>query len=147
MAAAAEIRSFTVTIPAGTQVAAPVTTSVSFPARVVTGVHWSVPPGPSGLMGWRLSMSGGVAVIPTGGGWIIADNDADTWELLGQPDSGGWEVTGYNTDIYDHAVFLDFLLDLPAPAPAASVLAAVTPASGPASSLAASVPAGIPGAG
>lgn len=116
---AVEVRSFVVTTPAGTTQAAPLVTQIPFPARTVIGVHWMVPPGPSGLMGWRLSMSGGVAVIPTGGGWIIADNDANTWPLADQPDSGAWEVTSYNTDIYPHSVYLDFLLDtigtIPAP--------------------------------
>jgi len=111
-APAAEVRSFQVTIPAGTPLADPVTQEIWFPAREVLGVHWKVPPGPAGLMGWRLTMSGGNAVIPTGGGWIVTDNDSATWSLQGQPDSGYWELTGYNTGIYNHTVYLDFLLDL-----------------------------------
>lgn len=108
---AVEVRSFQVTVPAGTALAAPLVTPITIPARTVIGVHWTVPSGPSGLMGWRLSMSGGQAVIPTGGGWIITDGDSDTWWLANQPDSGAWEVTQYNTDIYPHSVYLDFLLD------------------------------------
>lgn len=115
---AAEVRSFVVTIPANTPLTAPVTTAVSFPPRTVTGVHWKVPPGPSGLMGWRLTMNNGLPVVPIGGGWIITDDDSDTWTLTGQPDSGAWEVTGYNTDIYDHAVYVDFLCDLIGQTPA-----------------------------
>lgn len=109
---AVEVRSFNVTIPAGTPASAPVTTDIFFPARIVSGVHWKVPPGPSGLMGWQLTMNDGTPVIPTGGGYIITDNDSDTWALQNQPDSGQWEVTGYNTDIYPHTVYLDFLLDV-----------------------------------
>jgi PASTA domain len=109
---AVEVRSFAVTIPHGTPSTAPYTQDIYFPARVVSGVHWKVPTGPAGKMGWRLTMSGGNAVIPTGGGWIIADDESDTWLLQDQPDSGFWEVTGYNTGTYDHTVYLDFLLDL-----------------------------------
>jgi len=109
---AVEIRSFAVTIPSGTLESAPYTEDIFFPARIVTGVHWKVPRGPSGLMGWRLTMSGGNAVIPAGGGWIITDDDSDTWPLTGQPDSGAWELTGYNLGSYDHTVYLTFLLDL-----------------------------------
>lgn len=109
---AVEVRSFPVTIPAGTAITAPYTQTIYMPARVLSALHWKVPPGPSGLMGWRLTMSEGNAVIPTGGGWIIADNEDATWNLTSQPDSGYWEVTGYNTDIYDHTVYLDFLLSL-----------------------------------
>lgn len=139
---AAEIRSFAVTIPAGTPLAAPATTSLFFPPRIVTAVRWRVPPGPSGLMGWRLTMSGGVAVIPTGGGWVIADNESATWPLTGQPDSGAWELTGYNTDIYDHTVYLDFLLDLiTAPAAGAAQLPDAV-LSAPLSAGTAGVPAG-----
>jgi len=109
---AVEVRSFAVTIPAGTAITAPYTQDIYTPARVLAALHWKVPPGPSGLMGWRLTMSGGNPVIPTGGGWIIADDEDATWNLTDQPDSGFWELTGYNTDIYPHTVYLDFLLDL-----------------------------------
>lgn len=141
-APALEVRSFAVTIPASTAQASPYTESVAFPARVVVGVHWKVPPGPSGLMGWRLTMSGGNAVIPTGGGWIVTDDDSGTWSLTGMPDSGAWEITGYNTDIYDHTVYVDFLLDLVGQAPAAVPLASNSVLSSPPGVAAAGVTAG-----
>ena len=109
---AVEIRSYQVTIPAGTPEAAPYTQDIFFPAREVVAVSWRVPPGPSGLMGWRLTMNDGIAVIPYGGGWIIADDQYNTWPLTSLPDSGYWEVTGYNTGTYPHSVFLDFQLEL-----------------------------------
>ena len=107
---ATEVRSFAVTIPANTAQAAPVTVDTSFPPMEVQAVRWKVPPGPSGLMGWQLTV-GGHQVIPLNlGAWIVADDDGDTWQIESLPDSGAWSVTGYNTDIYDHAVYLDFLL-------------------------------------
>lgn len=115
---AVEIRSFAATIPAGTAKGSPVTLSVAFPARVVTEVHWRVPPGPSGLMGWKLTMSNGQAVLPTNGTFIVVNDKGDTWPVVNQPDGGQWEVTGYNTDIYDHTVYLDFFLDLVGQSPA-----------------------------
>lgn len=123
----AEVRSFAVTIPAGTPLPATFTEDIFFPARVVNGVHWKVPPGAMGLMGWRLTMSGGNAVIPTGGGWIIADGESDTWLLYDQPDSGFWELTGYNSDIYDHTVYVDFLLGLVGENVSSPVLISVPP--------------------
>ncbi len=129
LAPAREARVFQVTIPAGTPLAAPVTIGVSFPPMTVQAVRWRIPPGPSGLMGWRLTMAGGQVLPANSGAWIIADNDADTWELYGQPDSGAWRVTGYNTDIYDHTVYLTFLLDMAggtAPVQDATVADAVT---------------------
>ena len=107
---ATEVRSFQAVIPAGTPQAAPAVIDVSFPAMEVQAVRWKVPPGPSGLMGWQLTV-GGDQVIPLNlGAWIVTDDDADTWQLESLPNSGDWQVTGYNTDIYDHAVLIDFLL-------------------------------------
>lgn len=112
-----EVRSFVVTIPASTALASPLITDITMPAREVQWVTWRVPSGPAGLMGWRLTMSNGNPVIPVGGGWIIADGNSATWNVYDQPDGGAWEVTGYNTDIYPHSVYLDFGLT-PVSAPA-----------------------------
>lgn len=68
-------------------------------------------------MGWKLTMSGGQAVLPTNGAFIVTDDHADTWTVINQPDGGFWEVTGYNTDIYAHTVYLDFFLDTVGSAP------------------------------
>lgn len=115
---AVEIRSFAVTIPANTAIASPLTTLVSFPPRVVTEIHWRVPGGPAGNLGWKLTMSGGQNLLPVNGTFIVTDDRADVWPVINQPDGGQWEVTGYNTDIYDHTVYLDFFLDLTGQAPA-----------------------------
>lgn len=101
------------TVPAGTAKAAPLVTSIAFPARTVTSITWRVPPGPSGLMGWALT-SAGTPVIPIQPNtFIVTDNQADTWYLDGYLDSGNWAVTAYNTGLYPHTVFLTFLLDIP----------------------------------
>lgn len=110
-----EVRRFTATIPAGTLSTAPVTLDVSFPVRTVRTIDWRVPPGASGLMGWRLTM-GGVQVIPTKSDpWVIDDGHAGTFALDGYPDSGAWQVTGYNTGAFNHSVYLVFHVDLPTP--------------------------------
>lgn len=109
---AEEIREFAVTVPAGTTVAAPLTTPVTFPDRVVTAVSWRVPPGPSGRMGWALTSAGAPVIPIQSGAYIVTDNQADTWPLAGYLDSGNWAVTAYNTGVYPHTVYLTFLLDL-----------------------------------
>ncbi|HUZ35229.1 MAG TPA: hypothetical protein VMV17_02770 [Streptosporangiaceae bacterium] len=122
---ALEIRYFAAVIPAGTPLAVPVLVDIGFPPREVTAITWRVPPGPSGLTGWRLSM-GGVQVLPTNlGSWIVTDDERDTWPVTGLPDSGAWQLAGYNTDIYDHTVYLTFMLDLPGGAAAAVAAPAV----------------------
>lgn len=114
---AQEIREFAVTIPAGTAKATPLVTNISFPERLVTAVSYRVPPGPSGLMGWALT-SAGTPVIPIQQKtYIVTDNQSDTWDLEGYLDSGNWQVTGYNTGIYPHTVYLTFQLDLPGTVP------------------------------
>lgn len=125
---AQEVRAARAVIPAGTPVAAPVTVDVSFPERLVRSVRWRVPPGPSGLMGWRLSSDGSPVIPLVAGTWIIADGESDTWPLDGYLDSGNWQVTGYNTGTFDHAVYLDFLLDLIRPAVTPPPLAAAAAA-------------------
>lgn len=119
---AREIRTFQVTIPAGTPITAPFTQPIVFPQRVVTQVDWQVPPGPGGLMGWALTIAGQPVIPRNPGAYIIADDVARSWLLEGYPDQGQWQVTGYNTDIYDHSVFLDFLLELVDSGPAAVTL-------------------------
>lgn len=121
---AQEIREFAVTVPAGTPLATPAVTSIAFPERQVRAISYRVPPGPSGLMGWRLT-SAGAAVIPIQPNtYIVTDNQADKWQLEGYLDSGNWAVTAYNTGIYPHTVYLTFELDLigtdaaPTPPPA-----------------------------
>jgi hypothetical protein len=134
-----EVRTFAATIPANTPQTSPAIVPITMPAREVAWVKWRVPPGPVGLMGWRLSMSNGQVLLPAGGGYIVTDNDGDTWTLYDQPDSGAWEVTGYNTDIYDHTVYLDFGVTVPgsAPAPVSFI---------PSSSISQPVPVSVPSA-
>jgi hypothetical protein len=128
---ASQIRSYQVTIPAGTAQDAPYTADITFPAYQVNALRWKVPPGPSGLMGWQLQVAGQPVIPRVAGSWIVADNESDTWTLTGYPDQGQWQLAGYNTDIYDHTVYLDFLLDpvvsqQPSQLPGSPAIAALT---------------------
>jgi hypothetical protein len=121
-----EVRNFAVTIPAGTPIAAPTTTALVMPARIVRSIRWRVPPGPHGLMGFALGAAG-VAVIPYGAGqWLVADDESDTITLEDQISSGAWQVFGYNTGAQAHVVYLTFFLDPPQGA-GATVPAALVP--------------------
>ena len=107
---ATEVRSFQATIPAGTPVTAPVTIDTSFPAMTVDQVNIKVPPGPSGLMGFRLTMNGEQVIPINLGQWIITDDETLQLPMANLPNSGEWQVQGYNTGIYDLSVYVDFLL-------------------------------------
>jgi len=108
---------FTATIPAGTPQAAPLTIPTVMPVRIVRSIQWTIPPGPSGLAGWRITM-GGHQVIPVNtGAWIIRDGSADGTSLARLPDSGAWDVTGYNTGAHPHSMYVTFYVDVIRPKP------------------------------
>jgi hypothetical protein len=109
---AREVRRFDVVIPAGTAIAAPLVTDLDMPPRVVERVTVRVPKGPSGLVGFALTMAGNNVVPHDSGTWIVADNEVLDWPLYGMPDSGAWQLTAYNTGVYDHTIYVTFLLDL-----------------------------------
>ena len=110
-----EIRAYTLTIPAGTPTTAPVQLDCSFPPRNVDALQVIVPPGPSGLVGWRV-LNSGVKLIPyESDDWIITAGEIITWPLTGQITSGSWQVEGYNTGTNDHSVYFRFLLSLVQP--------------------------------
>ena len=101
-----QVYPFQVTIPAGTAKSAPATTALTLPPTTIERIRWRVPPGPRGQMGWQLAM-GGLQVIPTGfGSYIVADNESDDWAIDGLPDSGAWQLIGYNTGNFPHTIYL-----------------------------------------
>jgi len=100
---------FAPTTPAGTPSTSPYTTPLTIPQYEVQLVQWVVPPGPSGNLGWQLLYSGSI-VVPQNGGWIITDNERNTWELDELPTGGSWSFAGYNTDLVNsHTVYIRFL--------------------------------------
>lgn len=108
---ASEVRIFEVTVPAGTTSASPQVSDTSFPPRSVESIEIRVPPGPSGLVGFRVTMAGNPVIPVNTDEWVITDNEIINWPLTGYPDSGAWQVTAYNTDIYDHTIYVRFLLN------------------------------------
>lgn len=105
-----EFRTFDVTIPHGTPVAAPAITSLVMPPRTVDSVRIRFPAGPNGLVGVALAISG-MTVAPYGqGNWLIGNDEVIPWEFLDQPNSGAWQLMGYNTGSYDHTIYLVFAL-------------------------------------
>ena len=106
-----EVRPFAVTIPAGTLQSAPASFALTMPSRVVTGIRWRVPPGPRGQVGWALVVSG-AHVFPFGDtGWIVADDETDRVDFTNAPQTGAWQLVGYNTGLLPHTVYLQFMLE------------------------------------
>jgi hypothetical protein len=105
---ATSVQAFQAKITAGTLKAAPMVVGLAVMPGTIDLIRWRVPPGPRGNLGWVLSM-GGVQVIPENtGNYIVADNETDSIAVSGLPDSGAWQLTGYNTGVNDHTVYLYF---------------------------------------
>lgn len=110
---AREVRSFQVTIPAGTAKAANFSAAMSMPDREVVELEVRVPPGPRGEMGFAIGAAG-VPILPyQAGAFIITDDERINWPLEEQITSGAWQLFGYNTGDFDHTVYVRFLLNVP----------------------------------
>lgn len=101
---------FDVTIPAGTAIATPQTTALAFDQGIVQRIEIQIPPGPSGLVGFRILHSTEVVIPHDSSRWIIADNDVIKWDTEGYPVGRAWALRAYNTDVYDHTLYLRFLV-------------------------------------
>jgi hypothetical protein len=107
---AREVRTFSVTVGAGTPASAPVTVDLAMPPRIVDLVRFRVPPGPSGLVGFALG-SAGTPVVPwNAGAWIVADNEVLTFPLEDGITSGAWQLRAYNTGTFAHTIQVLFQL-------------------------------------
>lgn len=111
-----EVQQFANTIPPGTLQAAPAV----FPMRLlelgIEWIEWEVPPGPRGEVGFWIG-SHGQPIIPFASGaaqWIVTDGRSAHWDTVNLPDSGDWEMRGYNIGILAHTVTVRFGLALPA---------------------------------
>jgi len=103
---AERIEAFTVDIPAATAITSALVTPLSFNQGIVSRMEIVVPPGPSGLVGFRIRHSGEV-IIPHGrSGWLVADAEKMDWSLEGYPTGNAWDIEAYNLDGFDHSIYM-----------------------------------------
>lgn len=103
------IRQFTVTVPANTPKATPVTLPIAFPSEQTDTLEIEVPVGPYGLMGFYLAMSGQQIIPFESGEFIVWNGVEKSWPLNNYPTSGAWSLVGYNlSTVNDHDVFVRF---------------------------------------
>lgn len=107
---ASRIETFSPLILAGTAIAAPASFPLNFNDGVVQRIEILIPPGPSGLMGFRITHSGTVVIPYDGSSFIVTDDEKMVWDTEDYPTGSAWGLQGYNTDVYDHAVYLRFLV-------------------------------------
>lgn len=108
---AERVESFEVVTAAGVPTSAPVTTTLSMLDGELERLEIIIPPGPSGLVGFRVRHSGQVVIPFSGGGWIISDDEKISWPLSGFPTGNKWSIQSYNTDIYPHTLEFRFHLN------------------------------------
>lgn len=107
---AARVETPSVTVPAGTAIAAPLTTALTWNDGTVERIEVFVPPGPSGLVGFQIVHSGQVVIPFRASNWVITDDEKISWDVEGYPVGGKWAVRAYNVDLYDHTLYFRFLL-------------------------------------
>ena len=100
-----------VTVPAGTTIGAPQTTALAWRDGVVRRLEVLIPPGPSGLSGFRILHSGQVIIPFAADTWIIADDEVLNWDLDNFPTGAKWSLRAYNTDIYEHTYYMRWHID------------------------------------
>jgi hypothetical protein len=115
----------TVTVPAGTAIAAPFSQAVPLEDGKLVSIRLVIPDGHAGLTGIRFTRAG-TQVIPYSQtvSWIISNDDKIEIEYDGDMSATGVVAVAYNTDIFDHAFYLLCRVDDPPPRPAVSVDAA-----------------------
>lgn len=102
------IEPFEVTTPAGTLKSAYLQTPLSFNRGRVERIEVFIPPGSSGLMGFRIAHSGQSVIPYTGDRWFVFEDDRLDWPVSNYPVGGAWELWSYNLDIYEHTIYLWF---------------------------------------
>lgn len=107
---ASRIEPFSVTVPAGTSSATPLDFPTTFNEGIVEKLEIIIPPGFSGLVGFKLVHSGTVVIPYQYDEWIISDSEKIEWTLQGYPTGSAWAVRAYNEDVYDHTMYLRYLV-------------------------------------
>lgn len=124
-----QVQQFIATIPAGTAIATPVTVQMQLTVFQVDAVHIRVPKGHNGQTGFFIASSG-QQIIPFRAGnvpvWINANDETFRWDLAELPQSGDYQLVGYNLGNFDHTFHVRWELSNtpdPSPGPPPTMLA------------------------
>lgn len=111
MAVPNRVEAPSLTVPAGTLSTAPVTALLFAQRAQLMRLEVRVPPGPSGLVGFRFTHSNEQVIPKIAGTWIVTDNEVITWQLDDLSSQPDWRISAYNADVFDHTLFVRVLLD------------------------------------
>lgn len=98
------IEPFEVTVSTGTTKTAFQRTNLPMQQGRVDLIQIRVPPGPSGLVGFRIAHSGQSVIPYTGERWFTTDNDKLDWVTEDYPQGNAWQLWAYNLDVYSHII-------------------------------------------
>lgn len=102
------IRSFNVTIPAGTAKTAPLVTLAQSAPSVVDRIDWLFPAGCNGQVGIQIGART-VPLVPADPTQFFTGSGNSTgYDLTGMHDTGDWSVIGYNTGAFPHTIQVTF---------------------------------------
>lgn len=109
------IEAFQVTIPAGTTRPGQ-TYSLKFkrPGKIER-IEIVIPDGPAGRVGFQLLFAGTVVLPFDDKKYIISNNEKISWEIFQKYDTGDWAIRAYNEGVYDHTIYIRFLVIDPTP--------------------------------
>lgn len=99
----------TVTVPAGTAIATPLSVDISFNQSVVETVEIVIPDGHAGFTGIALQQAHQQVIPEEAGTWLISNDEKIIFAIEDFIDNGNWQAVMYNTDVYDHSFYLRFL--------------------------------------
>lgn len=102
------IHQFQATIPPGTTKASPFSVKIPLPSEVVQLIDLDVPPGPAGLMGFYLAVSGQQMIPFEMGEWLVWDDREKSWPVENFPTSATWSIVGYNLGVFAHTITVRF---------------------------------------
>lgn len=99
------------TVPAGTPIAAPVSQLLYAQRAQIEELEIMVPPGPSGLVGFRFDHSSRQVIPAIDGTWIVADGETMRFPLALYSVQPNWTIKAYNLDTYPHTLYVRVLLN------------------------------------
>lgn len=104
---AQRIETFQVTVPA----AGAITQALDFTYQgIVDLVEILVPSGPNGHLAFQLRQAGQQVLPERDGDFFISSNELIRWPLQDFLDTGSWGINATNSGIYDHTLYLRFLV-------------------------------------
>lgn len=102
------VHPFSVTIPAGTPIAAPLVTATQFAPNVVERVEWRFPQGCNGQVGIQIGARS-VPVLPGDRTqFFVRSGDSQGIDLEDMHTTGDWSVIGYNLGAFPHTILVTF---------------------------------------